>query len=364
MHLLKNPVWLVLALVACGPPAWQAAKQAGTARAYEQFALEYTRYPQAETAMNRAEALRWQTANEKNTAAAWSAYLRRHSESKRADEARKNLDDRAYDEALNDKDALALERYIAMFPNGAHRKEARGHLDAVRWHDAKQDDTHVGYRRYLLTEPKGVHVDEATDRYQERVWERAVKNDTHRALNGYLAEFPEGPHAQEARERLAKLSFDEVIVVVALGPSWQTDRRAALAGLAKEVTLWTHDRLKRGGFKVIGSTQTVDIGPDGTGDPMGTVGLVPGQGAVVVVVSDKQGEAFEPSGHATEMTAELRVHVGARPEPLTTWTAVGVTSDKVRAANLFGLYTDAGSELMADAVGPLGRLREFHPSPP
>ena len=361
---MRPLILLLLGTIGCGPPAWRDAQRAGTARAYEQFAEEYAKYPQSSTAMNRAETLRWNKAEEVGSAAAWSAYLRMHHESNRADKARTALDDAAYTEALEDKDALALERYLSMFPQGTHRKEARGHLDAVRWQDAKSDDTHVSYRRYLLQERDGKHREEAQNRYEARMWERAGRVDTLRSYRLYLDEFPESEHSQASHDRIAELTFTKVQLAVVLGRSWQKDRRKALSTLKGEAQRLLPPNLKSSGFQIVGSVMTGDIGEDGSGDPSSAVTIKDGHGLVVVVVHDRQGEAYQPRGHATDMDGEVRVYVPTRAGELAQWPATGRTSDRVRSIEEWGLYKDAARTLMIDASAQVGRTRDWHPNPP
>lgn len=356
------PTTLLLALTACGPPAWREARLAGTADAYEQFAVDYARYPQATAAMNRAEALRWARAEAVGSAAAWSAYLRTHHDAPRADEARKKLDEAAYAEALGDKDALALERYLATFPQGAHRKDARAHLDAVRWHEAKTEDSHLSYRRYLLQEADGEHRDEAATRYEERTWERTAKLDDLRGYQRYLEEFSDGPHAAEARDRIAKFQFTEVAVVVALGRSWQTDRKTALAALLKEAQAQLPKRFEAVGFKLVGAVTATDLGEGG--DPAAVAPVAPGRGAVVLVVDDAQGEAFEPRGFATTMVGRITLHVADRPGALASFEVQGATSDRVRSIDEGGLYRSAATMLMGEAAAQTNRIVPWHPNPP
>lgn len=355
---------LLLAAVACGPPAWQEARRAGTADAYEQFARNHARYPQADVAMNRAEALRWARAEEVGSAAAWSAYLRLHHDSGRADQARARLDDAAYGEALQDKDAMALERYLATFPQGAHRKEARDHLDAVRWHEARTEDTHLAYRRYLLQEGDGEHRKEATERYEARIWDRTARLDDLRAYQRYLDEFGDGPHAQEARDRAAQFQFTEISVAVTLGKSWQADRRSALSALQKEAQAQVPKRLEALGFKVIGSVTAHDLGPDGGLDPASVAPMTPGRGTMVIAIEDAQGDAFEPRGFATAMTGRVSIHVPARSGALGSWPVAGATSERVRAIDEAGLYRDAVRAVMTEAAAQAGRITTWHPNPP
>ena len=361
---MRPLILLFLGTIACGPPAWQAAQRDGSARAYEQFATEYAKYPQSNTAMNRAENLRWARAEEAQSAAAWSAYLRMHHESNRADKARSAMDDAAYREALEDKDALALERYLSMFPAGTHRKEARGHLDAVRWQQAKSEDTHVSYRRYLLQELDGEHREKAQARYGDRMWERAGRIDTLRSYRLYLAEFPESEHSADAHARIGELTFTKVQLAVVLGRSWQKDRRKALSTLRSEAQRLLPANLKSVGFQIVGSVMSGDIGEDASLDPSSVVQVKDGHGLVVVVVNDHQGEAFKPRGFATEMQAEVQVYVPARAGNLASWPAAGRTSDRVRSIEEWGLYKDAANILMADAAGQVGRTRDWHPNPP
>lgn len=361
---MRPLILVLLATVGCGPPAWRDAQRAGTARAYEQFAIDYARYPQADRAMNRAEALRWSKATQDQSATAWSAYLRHHHDSNRADQARDALDDAAYQEALQDKDPLALERYLTGFPMGKHKKEAREHLDAVRWQQAKSDDTHVSYRRYLLQELEGKHRDEASARYEERMWERASGTDTLRSYRMYLDEFPESARSEQATGRMAELQFTQVELAVVLGRSWQPDRKKVLATLKNEAQRQLPANLKAVGFQIVGSVKTGDIGPDATGDPSKVVQVADGHGLVVVVANDVQGEAFQPKGFATEMDAQVMVFVPKREGALASWPAHGVTSDTVRSIDEFGLYRDAVKWLMADAAGQVGRTRDWHPHPP
>jgi hypothetical protein len=324
---------------------------------YESFASDYSRYPQASGAMNRAEALRWDEASAHGGAAAWSAYLRLHHQSARADQARANLDDASWNEALAVGTWFALSRYLSSHPNGAHVAEANMELELVVWEGCVAEDTVAAYQRYIQIFPAGSHSSEATKRHDDRWYSRTERVDSVYGYRGYLEAFPEGLHREEVLARLEQITFDKVQVSVVLGSSWVADRRSSRAQLAQLAQLWIVPELEGLGFEVVGSVGSYDGA--GTTEPRTLVPLKPYIGHVVLWVDDRQGALFEPIGHETIMTGTLFLFAETAVPELARYSAYGGTPDKVYSATAAGLYLAAAEDLASDARTQTRRLHRW-----
>lgn len=352
------PLALPLVLLACAPAPWRQAKQQNTPDAYETFAEIHSNYPQASTAMNRAESMRWQTAKEENTASAWSAYLRQHHASGRADQARRALDDASWSEAVVADSDHALKHYLAAHPQGAHVDEAQQALERLLWRQATEADDVTGYQRYLQQLPEGPHAEEAASRMELRAFERAQGKDSVHSYRAYLNRYPKGAHASDAMERLHALSFSEIEVGVVLAGSWRPDRAGALRSLSKQVRGQVLPALTQLGFSVKGGVATHD-GQPGT-DGRDAFPLASGVGRLVLVVDDAQGDAFQPLGHATTMTGTLYLYSADKEGALLSYSGRGETPDVVYAADEAGLYDAAAKALTSELAGQSKQIAPWY----
>ena len=354
MH-TRNAIWLGLGLglLGCGPPTWQAARQANDAAVYEAFARENTQLRHADVALSKAKKLRWDHAKEVGDAPSWAAYLRLDGAGDRADFARQRYEEISFDDAMDSEDATALERYLHTFPQGVHFDDAKKTLDKRFWDEASVEDTATAYRRYLLRMPEGKYREEAEFNYEGRVWERTIDDDRVRGYRKYLKGHRTGVNADRCHARIAELTFTKIRVGIVLAESIHADRESTLNSLKK----WTPEEVKIG-FKAAGFEVTaVEIADLGAGRDGREVFAIPeGEGLLLIDIREEEGQVFEPSGRGTLIQGEMRLYVSTRDQPLFIQNLQVQTGNTVTWVDISGLEASAHLELGVEIGNQAGRL--------
>jgi len=342
---MRTPLLLLaFALVACSPAQreWRKSKRSNTSEAYRAFALANPTDPHRADALERVEQLDWQRAITRDSADAWGNYVAFHPGSARIGEARSNLEGARWRSAVEENSRQGFDLYLGSHPSGAHAAEARTKLDVIAWAEAEREGTIDSYGRYLVRYRSGSHAGEAAEKREELYWKAAVETDGPMEYSIYLSKFPSGSHADEARAAIEGFRFSGVAVRVVVkstvrGDSLATWRSSLQSSLGPQLT--------RQGFKVA----WLDV-VDGRGravDPFADLLLeVPeDHAAMVIVLEESRGRAFDPTGFATDIAAEVFIVPPARMRPFIDKSLKASTGARVVVEDERGLHIDAQQQL-------------------
>ena len=198
--------------------AYEAAKDAGTAAAYGQYAAKHPNGVHVEEARRlhaeKQDDEAYRQALADGTVEAYGKYLTDYPSGRHAEEAQRRLQDEAedrdkeaYERARKEGTSASYEEYLREYPTGLHAEEARSVLaeakDDEAFERAKRTSTSASYGLYLRQYPSGRHVQEArlrqTEAKDDEAFERARRTNTSASYGAYLSEYPSGRHAAEAR---------------------------------------------------------------------------------------------------------------------------------------------------------------------
>jgi hypothetical protein len=151
----------------------------------------------------------WQAAEEANTVAAFEEYLQEHPDGKYVTEAREGLDELHWHEAEGTNTVEAFEEYLEEHPDGKYVTEAREGLEELHWHEAEGTNTAEAFGEYLQDHPDGKYAVQAREHIDDLDWQEAQAANTIAAYRQYLASHPAGKFVAQAEEAIASLINDE-----------------------------------------------------------------------------------------------------------------------------------------------------------
>jgi hypothetical protein len=202
---------IVSALIAVGcvdedKEDWQAAEEANTVEAFEEYLQEHPDGKYVTEAREGLEELHWQAAEEANTVEAFEEYLQEHPDGKYVTEARGGLEELHWQAAEEANTVEAFGEYLQDHPDGKYAVQARERIDDLDWQEAQAANTIVAYRQYLASHPAGGFVPQAEEAVASLINDQspflaAQELGTRKAYEGFLAEFP--GHVREADARRA-----------------------------------------------------------------------------------------------------------------------------------------------------------------
>ncbi|MCB9673530.1 MAG: hypothetical protein H6737_00345 [Alphaproteobacteria bacterium] len=341
---MRSSIALALFALACSPAQreWRLAKRSDTSAAYRAFAQANPTDPHRAEALERTEQLDWQHAVTRDSVDAWTTYVAFHPGSTRIGEARAKLEGARWKQAVDEGSRQGFDMYLGSHPTGPHADEARAKLDEIAWAEADREGTIESYGKYLVRFKTGPHAAEASRKREELFWRNARDTDDPMQYRVYLAKYPSGTHADEAKGAIEGFRFSGVALRVIVkstvrGDSIKTWKPSLESSLAA--------KLREEGFKV--SWMDVIDARGKVVDPFSELlTMVPeDHAALIVVLEESKGRAFDPSGFATDVDAEVFVVPPARVQPFITKEVDASTSGKVRVENEQGLHVDAQKQL-------------------
>ncbi len=335
---------LLLLLGACAGRDWRAARRADTSAAYASFVAANPTSGKVGAAMRRAEGLDWEEARTTDTSAAYTSYLGAHPSGPHADEARSRAEALAWDEAVAAGTPEALQAYVARHPGTPHADEATALIEEAWYRQARAGATEDSWGRYIIRYPEGRFISEARAERRRLAWEAAVAGDSRASYGRYVERFPDGEHRAEADAWLASSRVLVLEPVLVLRGTWQA--ASARAGLLSKVR-WELDNgllrdLKRE-FAVL-ALQVEDPNGADLGHPQDVWGVEEDMGLLVIEYSEAKGRAYEPSGHATDITATLSLYTPPTREPVWTHTLQASTPEKTWGETVDALHGGAVRE--------------------
>ena len=111
--------------------AFEEAKAANTAEAYEAFLLEYPDGVNKAAAVERLDNLDWEAAEAENTAASYEAYLAKHPEGRHVTDADLAAPKLAWQDADFSEDIATIKGFLEKYSNSAYASKAQQRLELL-----------------------------------------------------------------------------------------------------------------------------------------------------------------------------------------------------------------------------------------
>lgn len=343
---MRLPALLCL-LAACGPKDWREAVRDGSSTAYAAYAARHPGTPRAAAAARRAPELAWAEAQALDTSIAYASYLAAYPEGEHAAEAKVRGVALAWTEAKQSGSVATLASFLARYPDSPHEADAEQLLEQLWYDEAKQGGTEVSWGRYLVRYPQGTWAEEAARERERLAWEATVPQDTIQAYLSFVQRYPDGAHAAEARAWLDATRVAKLQPVVVLAGTWQGDRSRAtvVQRVRGEVERGLLADLKR--FFTVLPVKVVDPRGAPLAHPHEAWGATEGVGLLVLEYTEVAGRTFEPSGHATDITATLRLYAPNTRTPVLDKATTASTPARILGADASSLHTSAVKDLGA-----------------
>lgn len=346
-------------MAACADKDWKAAVQADTAYGYMTYAQAHPDTPKASQAYRRADDLAWEEAVAANTSIAFEAYAGQWPDSERAPTAKVRAESLAWDEAAAAGTAASWTTYLSRYPSSPRKGEAEQRLEDAVFDGARKENTELSWGRYLLRYPEGRHAAEAAALRELLGWQVAVQADTPTGYRDFLRRYEGGTHTAEAHAWLDATLVTTLQPVVVLKGTWQTDRQRATilkryqAGFDKALQA----PLKRE-FGVQ-PTKTYDLAKTPMNHPFDLFPPQPDQGLLVLEITEREGRAFEPSGHATDIEGRLSLYAPNTRTPVIDEVVRGSTPEVIHGIDESALHTSAVTDLCETLPPSVDAIAQF-----
>ena len=332
---------VVLFVPACGGPAWRVAADTDTSAAYLAFLAAHPDSAKAKAARTRAEERLWAEATASRSPDAYRGYVAAFPDGPHAAEAHTIAEQLAFEAAVTDGSSSALSAFLARYPTGTHAAEAQAALERSWVAEARAAGTEEAWGRYLVRYPDGAHADEAREERDRIAWNATTDANTLAAYETYLDRYLAGSHREEAEAFVAATRVGELQPVLALSGTFQSSSQhvAILARLQTELEKGLLVDLKKS-FTIRPTLRVIAVDP-GTPPPQQAVPSEPGVGVLLVVVEERKGREFQPSGTATDLHASVKLFVPPTATPVVAETVKASTPERVTGTAESTLYTSA-----------------------
>jgi hypothetical protein len=358
-HLLFLLSLSAFPLAGCADRDWREAVSAGNAAAYSTYARAHPGTGRAATAERRAEALAWDEAVAAHTSLAFEGFRAAYPRSEHAAEAAVQAETLAWEAAGAAATPVAYTQFLARYPRSPRAPEAEARIEELAWRDATDGNSEESFGRYLLRYPNGPHAAEARTRREDLGWAAATTADTVAAYEAFLRRYDGGAHTAEARAWLAATKVSRLHPVVVLLNSWQDDklRSTILARYRTEFERWARGGLGR--EFALDPVSLVDAKKTTWSHPHDLFGAAEDTGVLVLEITEKRGQAFEPSGYATTVEGQLSFYAPNTRTPVIQRSVRAATPAKVKGIDESALHTGAvGAAVEQVALSEAELLRQ------
>lgn len=143
---------------------WEAAQQADTVSAYENYLSRHPGSDFGRAAGEKVEVLRWEAATKANTVEALNSFLQSHGYGPHNGLARNQLMELEWQAAVGAKSIVSLDKFLKDHPSSKRTNEASLLIDDLQWQAAAATNTLDSYEHYIYLSPRRKHWVEAQNK--------------------------------------------------------------------------------------------------------------------------------------------------------------------------------------------------------